>query len=164
MDKSFDQEFILKEVDHHFLFPSTLVVTQNQCRIQTILGSCVSVCLFDERLKWGGINHYMLPWWNGKGVPSPQYGDIAIERLLEKLNLIGSYKNNLVAKVFGGANQHGSQIGSHNVETAYEILTAHGIKIVSKSVGGIQGRKIVFDTKTGQVFMKYLATGETRES
>jgi chemotaxis protein CheD len=161
MEKSFDNtELFLGEIDHHFLFPSTLVVSRNKCRIQTILGSCVSVCLFDERLKWGGINHYMLPWWNGKGVPSPQYGDVAIERLIEKVISLGSHKNNLVAKIFGGANQHGSQIGSQNAEIAEQILNAHHIRILSKSTGGERGRKIVFDPKTGQVFMKYLSSGQ----
>jgi chemotaxis protein CheD len=163
MEKSFDQtELLLEAVGPHFLFPCTLVVTQHPSPIQTILGSCVAVCLFDAELKTGGINHYMLPWWNGKGVPSPRYGDIAIERLIEKVLSLGSYKNKLVAKIFGGANQLGSQVGARNVETAEQILGSHGIPITSKSTGGANGRKIVFDPKTGQVFMKFLSTAQAQ--
>ena len=29
--------------------------------IATLLGSCVSVCLYDPKLRFGGANHFMLP-------------------------------------------------------------------------------------------------------
>lgn len=151
----------LSVVTEYFLFPSTLFFNKGPHRVQTILGSCVAICLYDERLKWGGINHYMLPWWNGKGVPSPKYGDVAIEQLVEKMISMGSQKKDLIAKIFGGASQHslgtgGMQIGLRNAAIAESLLLAYGIKIVSKNIGGTQGRKIVFHTHTGQVFMKYL--------
>lgn len=154
-------ETIPKAVTEHFLFPSALFANREPHRIQTILGSCVAVCLFDERLQQGGINHYMLPWWNGKGVPSPKYGDVAIELLVKKMQEMGSQKHNLIAKVFGGANQHTSehsimQIGLRNIATAETQLENLGIKIVGKNVGGTQGRKIVYQSGTGQVFMKFL--------
>ena len=152
---------ILADIEEHFLFPSALFASKTPHQVQTILGSCVAVCLYDERLRWGGMNHYMLPWWDGKGVPSPKYGDVAIEGLVEKMIMMGSQKYNLVAKVFGGASQHslgdtGMQIGLRNIATAENKLDSYGIKIVAKNVGGKQGRKIVFHTETGQVFMKYL--------
>ncbi len=154
-------QYQVKESINHFLFPSTLLASTEPHYVQTVLGSCISVCLYDELMMWGGINHYMMPWWNGKGVPSPKYGDVAIEQLIEKLIAKGSQKFNLVAKIFGGACQHsigsGSiDIGSRNIATAESELKKHGIKIVSKSVGGMCGRKIVFDTQTGKVFLKYL--------
>ncbi len=152
---------VLEAIDQHFLFPSTLFVSKEQYKIQTILGSCVALCLIDEKLKWSGMNHYMLPWWNGTGVPSPKYGDVAIERLLEKMISMGSHKSNLVAKIFGGANQHAHvhksmEIGTRNIETAERLLSEYGIKIISKNVGGVQGRKIILDTQTGRVFMNLL--------
>ena len=154
-------KIIFQNIEEHFLFPSTLIASKTQQEVLTILGSCVAVCLYDERMRWGGINHYMLPWWDGKGVPSPKYGDVAIERLVEKMIMMGSQKHNLIAKVFGGASQHlagesGMQIGSRNVVTAEKILGSIGINIVAKNVGGKRGRRIVFHSGTGQVFMKYL--------
>jgi chemotaxis receptor (MCP) glutamine deamidase CheD len=50
---------------------------------QTILGSCVAVCLFDHVYGYGAINHFMLPWWNGQNIPSPKYGDIAVLGLIK---------------------------------------------------------------------------------
>ena len=68
----------------------------------TVLGSCVSICLWDAHARVGGINHYLLPLWNGEGLPTPKYGNIAIERLIDKVRGLGGGKK-LVAKVFGGS-------------------------------------------------------------
>ncbi|HEX2974864.1 MAG TPA: chemotaxis protein CheD, partial [Bacteroidales bacterium] len=57
----------------HFLYPSTLFVSREPVIVNTILGSCVAVCLYDTLLKYGGINHYMLPLWNGQGLASPKF-------------------------------------------------------------------------------------------
>lgn len=156
---------VAQDVREHFLFPSTLFAERTPHHVQTILGSCVAVCLYDQRLKYGGINHYMMPWWNGKELPSPKYGDIAVERLIEKMMAFGSLKQNLVAKVFGGANQHAFRqkfdIGERNVSIARDLLAKHAINIISENVGGDRGRKIVFETETGQVYMKYLGQVES---
>ena len=74
-----------EEVGFHFLFPSTLYVSKEPLAIQTILGSCIAVCLFDPTLKYGGMNHYMVPLWNGQGLESPRYGNIAIDMLINKM-------------------------------------------------------------------------------
>jgi chemotaxis protein CheD len=146
----------------HFLFPNDIYVSKKPARVQTILGSCVSVCLYDVVLGYGSLNHYMMPWWNGDGIPSPKYGDIALTRLLEMMNSLGCKTENLVAKIFGGADQHrmgsrGYEIGARNIATAERILTKESISIVARSTGGVVGRKIVFHTGTNKVLMKYLA-------
>ena len=142
----------------HFLYPSNLFVAKEKHMVSTILGSCVAVCLYDEKLKYGGVNHYMLPLWNNNGLPTPRFGNIANQKLLERMMHIGSKKSNLVAKVFGGANQMGStiDIGGRNVEMAMLFLEDEKIKILGKSVGGNLGRKIMFDTEAGTVMMKYI--------
>lgn len=151
---------VCQEVEEHFLFQSTLFASRAPHHVRTILGSCVSVCLYDSHLKFGGINHYMMPWWNGRELPSPKYGDVAIERLIEKMIALGSAKQNLVAKIFGGANQHTFgqhfDMGERNYMMARESLATHGIMIISHSVGGERGRKITFHSGTGQVFQKFL--------
>ena len=83
---------------------------------------------------------------------------IAIESLLKKIESLGSKRENLVAKVFGGANQldHKLSVGDRNIKVAEEMLLDLKIKIVAKSVGGEKGRTINFNTSTGEVFMKYI--------
>lgn len=126
--------------------------------VTTVLGSCIAVCLFDEKRGIGGINHYMLPFWNGRELASPKYGNIAIESLVKKIEQLGSKRENLVAKVFGGANQlnHKMGVGQRNIKIAEELLADLKIKVVAKSLGGHKGRKLNFNTSTGEVFMKYI--------
>jgi len=149
-----------EELNKHYLYPSALFAEMESYLVDTILGSCVAVCLFDTKLMIGGINHYMLPLWNGDGLASPKFGNIAIEKLIEKMLKNGANKVNIVAKVFGGANQIYSSmnIGERNIDIAKEILATHNIKILAENTGGLIGRKLKYNTGTGQVMMKFLTS------
>jgi chemotaxis protein CheD len=147
--------------NHYFLYSSQLFVSLEPIIVKTLLGSCVSVCLWDSVKKIGGINHYMLPLWNGEGLPSPKYGNIAIEKLLDKMMHAGCRKVNIKAKVFGGAENLSNQennfkVGHHNVLLAETLLNSLHIPIVAKSVGGYLGRNIQFNTYSGEILLKYI--------
>ena len=150
------------EIKNHFLYPSTLFASKEPYVVNTILGSCVAVCLYDQVVKAGGINHYMLPFWNGEGLASPKYGNIAIEKLLEKMLHLGCSKKNIIAKVFGGGEVIDTQIsqfhiGERNIVVAHQTLKELKITIAGQSVGGKNGRKIQFNTLTGAVLQKIIA-------
>lgn len=147
-----------EELGKHYLYPSSLFAEKTPFMVDTVLGSCVAVCLYDKQLKTGGINHFMLPLWNGNGLASPKFGNIATEKLIEKMQRNGSTLKNIVAKVFGGANQMNSSmnIGARNIEIAKEVLAHYGITIIAENVGGNVGRKLKYNTGTGQVMMKFL--------
>lgn len=145
----------------HFLYPAALFASSTPHMVTTILGSCVAVCLHDPVLKVGGINHYMLPLWNGQGLAAPKYGNIAIEKLIEKMIAMGSKKENLIAKIFGGGEVIETHItnfniGARNIKIAHEMLDEHKITIVGSSVGGKLGRKILYNTETGEVKQKFI--------
>jgi chemotaxis protein CheD len=145
----------------YYLFPGTIYCANGPSRVTTLLGSCVSVCVWDQKLLYGGINHYLTPFWNGEGLPSPKYGNIAIEKLLEKMYSLGSRKQNMQAKIFGGAtllvnNRSFLNVGQKNIQVARATLLEKGIPIVKQNVGGHRGRKIIFDTHTGVVALKRL--------
>lgn len=147
----------------HYLYPATLCASQKPLIIHTILGSCVAVCLFDPILKFGGMNHFMLPLWNGNGLASPKFGNIAIDKLIDKLVSFGSMRNNLKAKVFGGSDilsqsKNMFNIGERNIEVAKKLLEDYKITISSSNVGGNKGRKICFNTYTGEVVMSWINT------
>ncbi len=149
------------QINTHFLYPSALFADETPFLVDTILGSCVAVCLYDPVKKIGGINHYMLPFWNGTGLASPKYGNIAIQKLIEKMINFGSKPTNLQAKVFGGGEIVESKtnifkIGERNIEIAIKALKENKIKITGQSVGGTLGRKIRFNTETGVVLMKLI--------
>lgn len=110
--------------------------------VKTVLGSCVAVCLWDKTLHYGGINHYMLPYWTGNDLASPKYGNIAIEKLVEKMRFMGCRVEDLEAKIFGGGELIDSidgrsvtQIGERNIEVAKRLLAEYKIPIVSSCVG-----------------------------
>lgn len=151
----------MDSLNSHFLYPAALYASDEPYQINTILGSCVAVCFWDRTLKVGGMCHYMLPYWNGEGLASPKYGNIAIEKLLEKMYSFGSKKYNLVAKVFGGGEVIDTKtpqfhIGERNIKLAFEVLKEQNIEVVSQSVGGKLGRKIIFNTQTGAVKQRYV--------
>jgi len=103
----------------------------------------------------------MLPLWNGQGLASPKYGNIAIERLFEKMYAMGCNKVNLQAKVFGGGevietNISQFNIGARNIKMGFDTLEEMKIPILGSSVGGKLGRKILFNTKTGEVRQKFI--------
>lgn len=144
-----------------YLFPATLLVSGIGVKIQTILGSCVSVCLYDPLTQIGGMNHFMLPCWNGDGLESPKYGNIAMDMLLTKIIQLGAHRTSLQAKIFGGANQYtytknAFNIGERNIHFALYTLEEFKIPVVASSVGGVHGRKILFESGSGQVLMKYI--------
>lgn len=128
----------------------------------TILGSCVSVCLWDPERKIGGINHYLLPNFSATGVASPRFGDIAIKELIEKLLALGARKLRLRSKIFGGAcvlaafQDRQDHLGGKNIRVARTRLEEEGIPLISHDVGGRRGRKLIFHTDDGAVWVREL--------
>lgn len=153
-----------------YLHPGMIFAQTEPHLVSTVLGSCISVCLWDARKRVGGINHYLLPLWNGEGLPSPRYGNIAIQKLLEKMLSLGCEKRDLRAKVFGGGSMMDVanpilNIGGRNILLAENMLADEGIEIMSFDVGGSFGRKLVFNTFTGVVKLKRLpAPGNRKRS
>jgi len=144
-----------------FLYPAALYAGEVPTNVVTILGSCVAVCLWDPVAQKGGINHFMLPLWNGQGLASPRYGNIAVNKLVEEMEALGCRRSNLEAKVFGGGEvlemkQANFRIGERNIDLAIKMLKQMGIKLKAQSTGGKNGRKILFNTGTGEVRMKYI--------
>ena len=137
------------------------MVSDQPLWVSTVLGSCVSVCIYDKELQVGGINHFMLPLWNGEGLESPRYGNVAIPRLIEDLLQLRCQRENLVAKVFGGGNVLGEsvsmfRVGERNVTLALQLLEENKIPVIASSTGGDRGRKILFNTFSGEVLQQYI--------
>ena len=145
-----------------YLHPGQLFASADPYEVTTILGSCVSVCLWDPVLGIGGLNHFLLPQWAGDGASSARFGNVAIHRLIDRLADIGSSKQNLLAKVFGGAcvleafRSSRNQLGDENVGVAIKLLQAEGIPVLTQDVGGQNGRKLKFQTDHGVAWVKRL--------
>ena len=146
----------------HYLYPGNIFASTEPHIVTTVLGSCVSVCLWDSRMHAGGINHYMLPLWNGEGLATPKYGNIAISKLYEKMLSLGCRHKDLRAKIFGGGEVLAVtnavlNVGERNIIIARDMLKELKISIISSDVGGRTGRKMLFNTSTGSVMLKKLS-------
>lgn len=148
-----------------FVLPGEIALTKKPAIIATLLGSCVAVCLYNKKEKFGGINHFMLPTGTNNLI-SGKYGDYATNKLIEAMLRVDSDKKNLVAKVFGGGavvghlSAGGMDIGKKNIVMALKILQEHNIRIVEQETGGDSGKKIFFDNQSGEVEIRPIMKSE----
>ncbi|MBN2158590.1 MAG: chemotaxis protein CheD [Spirochaetes bacterium] len=152
--------------------PGEYHVSSEDEMIGTMLGSCVSVCLYDPVVKVSGMNHFMLPgrivqsdMFNDK---SARYGVTAITELLMLMEKHGAERKNIRAKVFGGGNVIPAMRGTNsipfdNVRLACLMLEIEDIPIDEMAVGGSNARKIIMEVATGTVFMKTITRSDVIE-
>jgi chemotaxis protein CheD len=147
---------------NYYLHPGQIFVSAEGHAVTTILGSCVSVCLWDPISEIGGINHFLLPFDAGNGQASARFGNLAMRELIDKLLAIGAEQDQLQAKLFGGAcvleafRNGENHLGSQNVEVARKMLAALNVPIIGEDVEGRNGRKLIFHTDTGSAWIKRL--------
>lgn len=129
--------------------------------ISTVVGSCIAVCIFDERLHIGGMNHYLLAENLGSendGESPLRYGSQAIPALLNEFKRAGSRPADLRAKIIGGAHstnsEHSQHVGTANAAIARHILAKFGVRILAEEVGGRAGRRVEFNTFDGSLRFK----------
>ena len=162
--------------DQHFRYnaakvlPGEYFVTNEDIVVMTVLGSCIAACIWDSQLRVGGMNHFMLP--EGSGDISGRYGSYAMELLINELVKLGSTRQNMQAKVFGGGAVISGfttmNVGERNTKFVLDYLATERIPVVSKDVMDIYPRKVVFFPVTGKAMVKRLAhahpdTLETQE-
>jgi len=145
------------------LSPGELYIADRPSIISTLLGSCISICLYTEFFKVGAMCHCLLPhsFASPKSMEQPfNYVDLAIKYMLLEMDKRNISKEKFFSKVFGGANMfkdiYSSKraIGEQNIEAAGNILRSYQIPIEKESIGGYGGRKIFFHTGTGEVLVK----------
>ena len=161
MNKHFDPHFQKDIVTIH---PGEFFTSKDDIYIATVLGSCISVALYDIKLGFGGMNHFMLPKSNREEPLSSEdegrFGNYAMELLINDMISNGSFKQNLRAKVFGGGNvldagsSQMNMTGINNINFALNFLKTENIPIIVNDTGGIFPRKIYFSPLTSKVYLK----------
>lgn len=140
------------------------LTTEGKPILQTFVGSCVAICLYDSVAKVAGMAHVMLPknnTLNPKPEPEGKFADTAMQTLLEKLITKGANTSRLKAKMAGGANVFQNEgksnmfnIGMRNVEMIKAILAEKKIPLLSEDVGSKHGRWVIFDLDSTQMKIK----------
>jgi chemotaxis protein CheD len=164
-----------KETRRVIIEPGEYYVSRKTEVISTLLGSCVSACLFDPVNRIFGMNHFLLAYrrhiHNLPVIQSEEgrYGMYAMELLINAMMKHGANRSELRAKCFGGGNvlrlredkANQQSVGDVNVEFIKEFLASEHIPIVSSCLGGIHGRNVHFVGTDYSVFIKKI--GETQE-
>lgn len=153
------REFICDEIT--YLRPGEIIVTDGALKITTVLGSCVSVCLFDKDRRIAGMNHYMMPRKQAGDTLIHKYGDTSLEDMLKKMIILGARQEKVEAWIFGGSSMFikkvkGFNIGEQNILVAQSFLQQYSIPMRNSETGGITGRKVVFDTSAGVISCELL--------
>ncbi|MFN4098845.1 MAG: chemotaxis protein CheD [Pararhodobacter sp.] len=128
------------------------VTSDPEIVLSTVLGSCVSVCLYDPSARIGGMNHYLLADPSEGEATSLKYGAHAMELLINNLLRKGAGRANLQAKVFGGSKMSGrfADIGPRNAAFALRYLKAEDFPVAGQDLGGTEARRINFHPVTGK--------------
>lgn len=142
------------------------VSTAGQEMIVTVLGSCVAACVWDTRLKIGGMNHFMLPdGGSSADVPvdkAMRFGNFAMEELINDVLRRGGRRDSLEIKVFGGGNvlpgvgNASVSVGDRNADFVRRYLSEEGYRIAAQDLGGPHPRRIHFFPRLGKVIRLFL--------
>jgi chemotaxis protein CheD len=160
--KYFDREF---QVDAVKILPGQYHAARGSGAITTVLGSCVSTCLWDPGERIGGMNHFMLPGDNATAgsawAASARYGVYAMEVLINDMIRLGADRRRMVAKVFGGAQLLAGfnrlDVGAKNSEFVLEFLRVEGIRVLAQDLQDVCPRKVHFFIDSGKVQVKRLS-------
>ncbi len=152
--------------DHHFQYdavkvlPGEYFVSDEDLVIMTVLGSCIAACIWDGKVRAGGMNHFMLP--DGDGLEGAgRYGSYAMELLINEMLKKGARRESMQAKIFGGAQVMAGfttmNVGERNTKFVLDYLATERIPVVSQDVLDIHPRKVCFFPVTGKALVKRLA-------
>ncbi len=172
-------EVVLQPGDFHFGDENT--------RIRTLLGSCVSITMWHPVKRIGGMCHYMLPTRNVKQIEAldGRYADEAMQMFMREINASGTHPSEYRVKAFGAGNmfpglkkKHMQSCNAHvsreemcscrdvacrNAGIAYELASRYGFAIEAHDLGGEGHRNVIFDIGTGHVWVRQARTPPVEE-
>jgi chemotaxis protein CheD len=155
--------------DAVYLKPGELFSGELATHVTTVLGSCVAITMYDPKSHAAAICHAIQPVCRRAALKCNHLCadefrsvDCALDEMLRRMDRMGAVRDEMEIKVFGGAaiigrsrgRQREGGVGGQNVDAARQMLAEYGLSISVMVVGGCEGRKIIFDTGTGAVFLK----------
>lgn len=164
----------IESVGHYkraIIMPGEFYVSSKPIVISTLLGSCVSACLYDKKKRIIGMNHFLI---SGDTFPSGKdfclseagrYGIHAMELLINEMMQQGARRDNLRAKVFGGSSlsrlrsDSVYRIGENNSRFVVEFLYLENIPIAARDLGGTRGRVVHFCHGDYSVYVRRIRSG-----
>lgn len=126
--------------------------------LNTLLGSCVAVCLRDPVSGVGGMNHILVPSSAADGSGTTRCGVQAMELLINEVMKLGGDRRRFVAKAFGGANVlsgfQSPTVGELNAMFVRQFLSTERIPLIAERLGGNRAVTVNFHLDSGDVFLR----------
>ena len=144
-----------------FLLPGQFRICDGPEVIETLVGSCVAVCLYNRKTGHAAMNHFL------QSHPVLQadsdigrYGTTSTEHVIEALLRSDPAASHYDASIFGGAAVLKSaspkaNIGQANIDVAHEVLNRYRIRIIHEEVGGTRGRRVRFNTAANTIYCRF---------
>ncbi len=146
------------------------ITSDSNTILETCLGSCVGLAVYDPVRHIGGMCHILLPDGPAekKRANPAAYATTAVPFLLNAFEELGGEIKNAVTTIAGGASimtmtKHGGitkrsgmdlKIGQRNLLAVIESLKHAGIKISCQQVGGSLGRVMRLYIRNGHVAIR----------
>lgn len=169
MQQKIREQDSLITLQQSYLKPGECLFCQEATRVTTVLGSCISLTFYNPQNALGAITHSLMPCQNSPGEISQEqpcrFVDISIEYVLNWFKKLHIPLKQLEVKLFGGARMFQSTqqgvkdylgVGEKNVQNALQTLKKYSLEVKVANVGGYRGRKLIFFSHTGEVWIKHL--------
>lgn len=150
-------------MDKKLLEIGEFFVTKKPMLLRTVLGSCVSVCLYNRFNGHAAMNHFLIPSASYQEMQTDpgKCGKSSCEMIVQALMDADPNVSHYTAQVFGGANMFDladsiGDLGERNARIAEQVLTEYRIRIIHQETGGTKGRSIYFYTAKNIVNCHFL--------
>ena len=150
----------MQNLQHYHVAAGSFYVCQSKPLIlQSFLGTCVGVALFDEEAQVGGLIHLLLPEPVSRtcATQPEKYASTGFPLFLEAICNQGASKNRLKAFIAGGAlvgpvkdTDLNLDIGGRTAETVLQYLKAEKIRVEKSETGGFFTCSMNLNLQTGQ--------------
>lgn len=149
-----------------------IVVGKAPDELQAVaLGSCIGAVIYDANSKIAGLAHVLLPDSTAfsKLGTLGKYADLAIPETIKLIIAKGGKRENLKAKIAGGAKMFQSNfgkesdIGRRNTDAVIAALKRANITLIAQDIGDNIGRTINYNIQTNVLTIKLAQKGLVRQ-
>ncbi len=138
-----------------------VVATPGDTYIVREIASGIATLAYDASTNTAGIFYASLPASPGSAPgDAGRYANTGIREFLEKLSAMGVTPDNLKVALIGGAesiigsSDKFESLASRTLKAISQGLSNHGVQGVFEQTGGFLGRTVLFDSSSGDVFIK----------
>jgi len=151
------------------IYPGEHYATNEDFYVATVVGTCLAVCIYDIRVKVGGMVNFVVPGTAGTNNLIHddifRIGILNMEYLMGDLVKLGCDRHFMKAKIFGAgyiddSPRNSISLTENNIKFVRDYFAFEKIDIEKSDLGGHLRRKIYFSPLTGAVFRRHLRNNE----